>query len=72
MVKFVHRESLLVDAVNLSRDDRKRCNNFLDTLIGDRSVTWCMERVWIDEQLSDNAKCHLLFTLGRLYNDDEN
>lgn len=32
-----------------------------------KPVTWLMRRIWIDEVLSDNGKCYMLFTAGRIF-----
>lgn len=68
MVKFNHNESLIGKAFNISTKDEMLIDELLETHRGWSCVTWIIQRVWIDERLSDNAKCLFIFNVGREYN----
>lgn len=56
----------LVDAFKLQYKDIKRLreiDNIIDS--ANHRVSWAARRIWIDEHLSDNAKCFGLIVLGR-------
>ena len=69
MVKFKHNKLLIEEAFNISPDDKKLINKITD-IIGITTITWLIQRTWIDERLSDNAKCYLIFCLGREFQRD--
>ena len=69
---------LKIDADNLPKAFQFTDDDVLELMkkfyfLGDQlihqkqSISWAIQRVWIDETLSDNAKAYLIFSLGRMY-----
>ncbi len=72
MVKFDHDLSAIPDAFNMSKAETKKVFKmfkWLTKVKPVRPLTWTLQRIWIDETISDNAKCFLIFALGRAYQD---
>ena len=69
MLKLLHNK-YLPEAFNITLEEK----NMLDELIaqiaetrGQSSITWAIERLWIDERFSDNLKAMAIFMLGYSY-----
>ena len=68
MVNFLVDEKKLYAAFNLTIEDNKRLDEFTKVLHKlEKTIPWACRRIWIDEQLSDNAKCFAVFMLGRYF-----
>jgi len=70
MIRFNHSADTIVDSFNLTADEQLVIDKLFDQLIQDKksaSPLWFIQRVWIDELLSENAKAFLIFTVGRYY-----
>jgi len=73
MIKVDCTQAKLVKAFGLDNDETifKMLNFFYGMtdkiLNGNLSFAWAIQRVWIDETLSDNEKAYLIFGLGRWY-----
>lgn len=70
MLKIDHKQSTITGALGLdNRKDEELLDGMINILKGNtnKNVSWCMQRVWIDERLNDNQRCFLIFMLGRMY-----
>lgn len=74
MLKFNHAAENIVESFGVSDADKKRMDEVFEESLANRNkttddstVTWIIQRFWIDEILSDNAKVYLTFMLGRWY-----
>jgi len=73
MIKVDCTQAKLVKAFGLDSDETifKMLNFFYgmtDKILKEKlSFAWAIQRVWIDETLSDNEKAYLIFGLGRWY-----
>ena len=75
MVKFDHEERQIQKSFNLTQADITRMMEVLDTYLCKNEpmpITKFLERIWVDEVMSDNLKCYLLFTTGRHYEVEQN
>lgn len=65
MVHFNHEEKKLKAAFNLSENDEKQLVDFSKKIMNmEKTIPWTCQRIWIDENMSDNAKCFAVFMLG--------
>ena len=74
MLHLKHDKDNILDFFDLSEKEYCYLIELWATIMKDIlkkkvSVSWAIERVFIDEQLSDNGRCFLVFGLGRLYSD---
>jgi hypothetical protein len=70
LINFNHNADTIVDSFNLTLEEQGIIDKLFDQLIQDKksaSPLWFIQRVWIDEVLSENAKLFLTFTVGRYY-----
>ena len=66
MINFDTTEPNIRKAMGVTYKD---IHSVLDILYksGDATMVWLIQRVWIDETLSDNARCFLIFHIGVLW-----
>jgi hypothetical protein len=71
MINFKdEKEISLLDAFNLTENDKKYFEEFQLVLERTpRTIPWVCKRLWIDEHLTDNAKCFAVFMLGRQFDE---
>jgi len=71
MIKFNHNAKHLYTAFGITPTDldlMDKVSRAKPTRASYKNRTsWFAQRIWLDERLSDNAKCYMLFTLGRFY-----
>jgi len=70
MLSFNHTADSIVDSFNITKKEQEYIDDLFKTLVNVKkrsSPLWFIQRVWIDEVLSDNAKAFLIFTVGRYY-----
>ena len=67
MINLDDNETNLLKAFHLTEEDTKAANEFNNCIDRARTVTWYVRRIWIDEKMSENLKCYLIFLLGRAY-----
>jgi hypothetical protein len=66
LLKLDHKKDL-PEAFNIGRKERDMLIDLVKQLAetkGDASVTWTIERLWIDERFSDNLRAMSIFLLG--------
>ena len=69
MLSFQH-EKTIPDAFNI---DSKEMDEFIATMgkiaqhKREAPITWAVERIWIDENFSDNLKAYAIFQLGYVH-----
>jgi hypothetical protein len=69
MLHLLHDKNL-PEAFNVSKEEKDTLTELLAQLVrtkGVASATWTIERLWIDEQFSDNLKAMAIFMLGYSY-----
>jgi len=44
-----------------------RCKSKGMSQLGPSSLAWLIERVWVDETLTDNEKAFMIFCIGRFF-----
>ena len=58
----------LPDAFNVSKEEREKLIELIIQLMTTKgksaTTTWLIERLWIDEQFSDNLKAMAIYLLG--------
>ena len=74
MLTLNHRAKNIARAFYLTSEGEKRVTALSKLLIRNvatrkRPITWAINRIWIDEILTENERCFLVFSLGRLYED---
>ena len=68
MVNFNEGEGKLIQAFNISKEDEKYLEMFSHALEKQtKTIPWVCRRIWIDEHMTDNAKCFAVFMLGRYF-----
>jgi hypothetical protein len=66
MLKFDNTKRI-PEAFNLTTEEVKLLHEVtsqLATTKGESTITWAMERLWIDERFSDNLKAVSIYLLG--------
>ena len=69
MLKLLHNKHL-PEAFNITLADRTMLDELIAQIAetrGQSSITWAIERLWIDERFSDNLKAMAIFMLGYSY-----
>ena len=70
MVTFNFKADTIVDSFNIGKEEQDYIDKLFKQLIVDKrhaSALWFLQRVWVDEHLTDNGKAFLVFTTGRYY-----
>lgn len=68
MVNFKLGSTFLRDAFNMSEEEVEYIAELTERLMKEmKCVTWGVQRIWIDENLTDNGKCWMVFMLGQWY-----
>jgi len=72
MIKFNHKADSLLDIFDLTDKELDYVTELWGELLKrivkkEVSVSWAIQRVWVDEHLTEPGKCFLIFSLGRLY-----
>lgn len=68
MINFEHNAVTLKDAFKITQEESEVFEELMQQLNNkSTTVSWTIQRVWIDERLSDNARAYAIFTLGRYY-----
>ena len=77
MINLRHDTNKLVEAFRLDCPKKMKKTldffYFLHTQVyrKKQAISWAIGRVWIDETLTDNEKAYLIFSLGRMYENNE-
>ncbi len=70
MINFEHEATTLKDAFKITQEESDLFDEIMQQLKlpeKNRPVSFVIQRLWIDERLSDNAKAYAIFTVGRFY-----
>lgn len=68
MMEPNHEKKNLKEALGITEEEDNVIDELLDLFNEKRlKVSWVLQRVWVDERLSDNAKCFAIFSLGRIF-----
>ena len=70
MINFEHDAISLTDAFKITQKDNEVFEEIMAQMkLPDKNlpVSWVIQRLWIDERLSDNARAYAIFTVGRFY-----
>jgi|WetSurMetagenome_2_1015567.scaffolds.fasta_scaffold1543875_2 hypothetical protein len=69
MLNLLHNKQL-PEAFNITEEERRILIELINQVVQNKGVTtltWAIERVWIDERFSDNLRAYSMFLLGYAY-----
>lgn len=70
-MKFNDEQDRLTDVFNVSDKDLEILDEMIRVFPQDgnpsKKLGWSVQRVMIDERLSEQAKAYMIFTIGRFY-----
>jgi hypothetical protein len=72
LIRFNHNEDKSIPkSFGIDEHEAVKIDALLMRLIRDKedsvAISWAVQRIWLDETISDNAKCYLIFSIGRFY-----